>query len=125
MGGLGADTLSGGAGRDTYRYGRIADSSAGGGDSILDFDGVGGAPGDRIDLSAVDANVSRGGRQSFSFVTTDLIRPGQLHVVDASGGAGSIVEGEVDGRPGTDFSLAVADGGAVAAADWVAGDFIL
>ena len=67
--------------------------------------------------------MSRGGRQSFSFVTTDLIRPGQLHVVDAVGGAGSIVEGEVDGRP-SDFSLAVADGDAVAA-DWVAGDFIL
>lgn len=124
VGGLGADTLGGGPGGDIYRYGRVADSPASGPDSILDFDGVGAGAGDRVDLSAVDANATRGGRQGFTFVETETIRPGQLHVVDAASGRGSTIQGEVDGRPGADFVVAV-DDGAADAADWVAGDFIL
>lgn len=124
LGGLGADTLSGGPGNDVYQYRRVAESTARDPDTISDFDGVGGGEGDRIDLSSVDANATRGGEQGFTFVRTALTAPGQLHVVEAAGGGGSIVEGEVNGRPGADFVVRVADG-AAEAADWVPGDFIL
>jgi Ca2+-binding RTX toxin-like protein len=123
VGGRGADTMSGGPGGDTYRYAGVADSPASGPDRILGFDGVGSAAGDRIDLTAVDGNATAGGRQAFSFVSGSLTKPGQLHVVDARGTTSSI-EGEVDGKPGADFVVAV-DDGAAKAGDWVAGDFFL
>ncbi len=122
IGQAGADTLSGGGGSDIYRYTSISNSPAGG-DAILDFTGVGAAAGDRIDLSTVDADATRGGRQAFTFVTADLTRAGQLHVVESGSGA-SLVQGEVDGRKGVDFAIAVSDADAEAA-DWTAGDFIL
>ncbi|MDZ3836307.1 MAG: calcium-binding protein [Rhodospirillales bacterium] len=123
VGGRGADTLSGGPGGDTYRYAGVGDSPASGPDRILNFDGVGPAAGDKIDLTAVDGNATAGGRQAFSFVSGSLTKAGQLHVVDARG-TSSTIEGEVDGKPGADFVVAV-DDGAAKASDWVAGDFFL
>lgn len=123
VGQAGADTLSGGGGADVYRYTGIGDSRPGAADTILDFTGVGPAAGDRIDLSAVDGDATKGGRQAFTFVTADLTRAGQLNVVEGSGGA-SVVQGEVDGKKGIDFAIVVNDAGADAA-DWTPGDFIL
>jgi Ca2+-binding RTX toxin-like protein len=64
-GGAGADLLTGNYGQDIFRYVSVGDSRSGSGiDRITDFqDG-----GDRIDLSAIDANTIKAGFQSFKFI---------------------------------------------------------
>jgi Ca2+-binding RTX toxin-like protein len=124
-GGPGRDVLNGNAGNDVYRYTGVADSRAGADrDEIFDFAGVGGLTGDKIDVSKIDADVTAAGLQHFTFVIGPLSGPGQLHVVDAGSGDGSVIQGEVDGAAGSDFAIGV-DDGAAAAADWTADDFIL
>jgi len=56
-----ADTLSGGAGADTYRFETMADSPADRPDRILDFQ----HGQDKIDLSAIDADALQDGNQAF------------------------------------------------------------
>lgn len=58
--GPGRDVLTGGAGRDIFVYRDAAD----GGDVIADFSHD---QGDCINLSALDADILRDGRQSFTF----------------------------------------------------------
>jgi len=59
VGGLGADTLVGGEGRDVFRYGTMGEIDR---DHIRDF-----TPGDdKIDLSAVDANALVSRDQAFN-----------------------------------------------------------
>ncbi|WP_158617366.1 peroxidase family protein [Falsigemmobacter faecalis] len=71
--GNGLNILTGGAGDDTFCF---RSAAAADGDVITDF-----APGDRIDLSGIDANAELAGRQSFTLVTGDaLTGPGQLLV---------------------------------------------
>lgn len=125
-GGVGRDTLDGGGGSDTYSFDAVSHSLAGAGDVIAYFAGAGAAGGDKIDLSDMDANSARGGVQGFSFVSGSgsLTAPGQIRVVAAASGDGSLVQGEVDGDAGVDFVIVVDDNG-VDAADWTAGDFIL
>lgn len=69
IGGLGADTLQGDLGADRFVFTSLQDSSGAGIDTILDFSGrrvVGArAQGDKIDLSAIDANVNVVGNQAF------------------------------------------------------------
>ncbi|HWU14644.1 MAG TPA: M10 family metallopeptidase C-terminal domain-containing protein, partial [Caulobacter sp.] len=57
----GADLLAGGLGADTFVFTAASDSAPGGRDVILDF-----AAGDRIDLSAIDANTGLAGDQGFT-----------------------------------------------------------
>jgi Ca2+-binding RTX toxin-like protein len=59
-GGLGADILAGGAGNDVFVFTSVADSPSSARDLILDF-----ALGDKIDLSAIDANIGLPGDQAF------------------------------------------------------------
>jgi 2',3'-cyclic-nucleotide 2'-phosphodiesterase (5'-nucleotidase family) len=60
-GGADADQLYGGAGADIFLFGAIADSASTAADRIYDFEaGV-----DRIDLSALDADLATGGDQAF------------------------------------------------------------
>ena len=65
-GGLGSDTLTGGLGIDTFKYNTLADSAFGAlnRDTITDF--LLGT--DRLDLSAIDANLSIAGDQAFTFI---------------------------------------------------------
>jgi Ca2+-binding RTX toxin-like protein len=70
VGGSGADTLDGGGAdgaMDRYRYRAVSDSNAATGqtDTINDFDRGGTATSDRIDLSAMDGDLSRSGNQAF------------------------------------------------------------
>jgi Ca2+-binding RTX toxin-like protein len=60
-GGAGADTLRGGNGRDTFSWGFAEDDGAT--DNLRDF--VGGAGGDTIDVSGLDANALVDGDQAF------------------------------------------------------------
>ena len=64
-GGTGGDELAGGPGNDTFVFADVADSKPGAGnfDTIDDF-----TAGDKIDLSAIDANTQHHGDQDFGFV---------------------------------------------------------
>ncbi|MCU0838548.1 MAG: DVUA0089 family protein [Rhodospirillales bacterium] len=53
IGGNGPDSLVGGPGNDTFFYEALSDAPVGGADTIFGFDGVGSAPGDVIDISAL------------------------------------------------------------------------
>jgi Ca2+-binding RTX toxin-like protein/subtilisin-like proprotein convertase family protein len=78
-GGIGADALTGGTGNDTFAYASAADSTvaAAGKDAILDF-----TAGDRIDLSAIDADGNAGnGDTAFTLGTGNFTGPGQIRVL--------------------------------------------
>lgn len=70
-GGLGADVLTGGLGADVFRYQSVQDSglAVGSNDRITDFSSL---QLDRIDLSAIDANVFAAGTQAFSWRAAPL-----------------------------------------------------
>ena len=84
-GGGGGDALTGGAGADTFAFTLLSDSASGEPDLIMDFAGKG-KPGrapsgerDKIDLSAIDANVERAGDQPFKLVQEFTGRAGQAY----------------------------------------------
>lgn len=123
IGGAGADELTGGAGKDWFRYTSVSESSAAGGiDRIIDFGGA--ATGERLDLSAIDANSNAGaaGDQAFTFIGVDAIftgTAGELRVVNNNGNW--FVEGDVDGDGSADLVIQVMNGGSIA---WSGSDFI-
>ena len=61
----GHDTLTGGAGNDTFKFASILDTTNAAPDLVTDF-----APGDKIDLSAMDANTATAGDQAFHLGAT-------------------------------------------------------
>ena len=108
LGGAGDDVITagramnrmdGGGGNDVYRFlsGEDAD-----GDVISGFE-----PGDRIDLSQIDANGSGAGQGSFSLVSGDFTGQGQLlvtHGTDADGEV-TVIQGTLDDDTTADFSI--------------------
>jgi Ca2+-binding RTX toxin-like protein len=117
-GGLGGDVLTGGAGADRFVYAAVADSTIGGFDLIFDFE-----PGDRINLTAIDANANAAGNQAFTWIGIDAAftgAAGQLRVVELGGNW--FVQGDVDGDGGADLIIQIVNG---ASHDFVAGDFML
>lgn len=64
-GGLGSDFLTGGSGADLFIFRKASESTAFSPDQIFDFNR---AEGDRISLSAIDANVLESGNQGFAFI---------------------------------------------------------
>ena len=80
VGGFGADQLTGGTGNDTFVYLDLRDT----GDTITDFQGGGIAGGDKIDLSAIDANTSDVGDTAFIFGGTTATAHGVWYAQDAS-----------------------------------------
>jgi Ca2+-binding RTX toxin-like protein len=105
VGGAGADVLSGGAGADRYRLAVFTDSGLGpAADRILDFTP---AEGDRIDLSAIDANATLAGDQAFSFLGTGAFvagARGQLRHETRNDGNTWIL-GDIDGNALPDFEI--------------------
>ena len=83
IGGLGADTLQGDLGADRFVFTSLQDLSGTGIDTIIDFSGrrAGGARGqsDKIDLSAIDANVNAAGNQAFKLGHEFTGRAGQAY----------------------------------------------
>jgi Ca2+-binding RTX toxin-like protein len=122
VGGVGADTLTGGAGKDLYRFESIDDSNAATGiDLITDF-GVG-APGERIDLLAIDANSTLGEDQAFTFIGSNAFSgtAGQLRVGEDADGRWW-VEGDVNGDNVADFVIEIGNGGDIL---WASSHFLL
>lgn len=127
VGGAGADTLFGGANPDVFRFDSVSDSPRGGGrdvisndPGILAFAGVGGAGGDVIDVSRIDADVTRGGNQDFTFGGTGK---GRLWAFEGPGDT-TLIRGNVDNDAVIEFEILIEDG-AVRASAYAAVDFIL
>jgi Ca2+-binding RTX toxin-like protein len=74
IGGLGKDTLTGGVGADVFKFNSVNESSAlqKQADTITDFKH---AQGDKIDLSAIDANSISASYQPFTYIGTIAFGP--------------------------------------------------
>jgi Ca2+-binding RTX toxin-like protein len=96
-GGFGADRLTAGsAGRDTFIFEAVRESSEGEGiERITDFDRS-----DEIDLRDIDWSGERGD-QAFAFVTGPLTEAGEVHVRRAGGD--TFIEAEVNGARDADL----------------------
>ena len=97
------NVMSGGAGNDTFRF---TSASAANGDMILDFE-----PGDRIDFTAIDANIGATGDQAFVLISgATFTAAGQLAVSYESRADGdfTVIEGNIDGNSEADFKIEVA-----------------
>ncbi|WP_068118429.1 M10 family metallopeptidase C-terminal domain-containing protein [Tropicimonas marinistellae] len=107
-GGNGGDTLRGGDDSDTFLYKSRSDSTVltSGRDRIADFSG---AEGDRIDVSAIDANTTVGGNQAFTYIGTSFFTgtAGQLRY--ELQGSDALVLADVNGDGTADFSVLLND----------------
>lgn len=103
FGGLGADVLTGGAGADLFLYDDPLQSTATVTDTLVGF--LSGE--DRIDLSAIDADISTAGDDAFRFVGSAAFgnSAGELRLRD-DGMGGRFLEGDVDGDGIADLVIA-------------------
>ena len=117
VGGAGADLLKGGAGSDAFVYTGIADSTVAlaGKDTIADFSG-----GDRIDLSAIDADGNGGnGDTAFHFDTGSFTgHAGEVQIVNFSNGLQAAYL-DISGDKTPDAIINVLSDHALTAADFV------
>jgi Ca2+-binding RTX toxin-like protein len=94
------NAMDGGAGNDTFVFSSV---EAANGDTIFNF-----APGDKIDLSGIDADHGAAGQQSFVlFATGSFSAAGQLMVTFETheDGEHTIISGNVDDDTEADFSI--------------------
>ncbi|MDH2326891.1 M10 family metallopeptidase C-terminal domain-containing protein [Cereibacter sp. SYSU M97828] len=114
-GGLGADYLVGGSGADVFVFTSVQDSPPDANrDKILDFS----TKGDKIDLSAIDANVLRSGHQRFDYIGhDDFSAAGQLRIFTSGGH--TVVQVDIDGDGRTDMNIVLMDTVGVTASDFI------
>lgn len=96
------NVLNGGAGDDTFKF---LSASGADGDIISGFQA-----GDRLDLSAIDANLGVTGNQAFTLIPgAALTGPGQLAVSYGSGEHGdfTLVQGNINADAGADFTITI------------------
>ncbi|MCC5656544.1 hypothetical protein LC608_06025 [Nostoc sp. XA010] len=100
-GGAGTDTLYGGDGNDVFQFDSVSDSQPGLlRDIIKDFVGNGNLPGDRIDLSSIDAYTTIKGDQAFTYIgTRAFTAAGQIRYF------GGIVQGNIDSNLAANFEI--------------------
>lgn len=93
-GGAGADRLTGGTGADQFVLEDISDSTVAAPDWISDFNQ---SEGDRISLSAIDANTTMAGNQAFAFIGGSAFNntAGELRTYKAD--SSTYISGDVDG----------------------------
>ncbi|PZQ47627.1 MAG: hypothetical protein DI556_16835 [Rhodovulum sulfidophilum] len=118
-GGAGSDTLVGGAGNDVFVFTAVSDSAPSARDVIRGFDGAGAAAGDKIDLSAIDANPNVAGNQAFTFNSKAI---GGIWLTQS--GTETIVNANLDSDAAAEFAIRILDD-AVAHTKYTAADFIL
>ncbi|MDN3524741.1 peroxidase family protein [Halomonas sabkhae] len=96
-----ANVMDGGAGNDTFRFLTAADAN---GDTIMGFQ-----PGDRIDLSGLDANGCASGSQSFTLVNEAFTGAGQLMFSHQTldGEDYTVVQGNTSGDDDADFAISI------------------
>jgi Ca2+-binding RTX toxin-like protein len=100
VGGSGADILTGGLDADRFVFGALADSAPGTPDLVTDF--VHGT--DILDFSAIDANTSSNGNQSFAFGGQDANVVARSVTWFESGG-NTIIQADVNGNTAADFTI--------------------
>ncbi|MEP1613542.1 MAG: hypothetical protein ABJL72_16690 [Roseobacter sp.] len=128
---MGQDTLYGGGDDDVFVFENVLESILVVPDVIVDFEGIGIAGGDSIDLSAIDADISSPypHNDSFTFL-------GAVTLEEALDfGAGALwVEGfgnqtrlfgSIDDVADIDFALLINDGADVSIDDYTSSDFIV
>ncbi|MCE3271438.1 MAG: calcium-binding protein [Ramlibacter sp.] len=124
-GGIGADQLLGGAGADVFRFITVAGSRTNLAvrDLIEDFDRTAGGaiPGDKVDLSRIDAVAGSAADDAFTFIrdadfsTTDA--SGQLRFEYDAARDCVVLYGSVDADSDAEFAIELAGIGKIAAAD--------
>ncbi|MGK9164643.1 hypothetical protein KXR53_00010 [Inquilinus limosus] len=117
-GGIGKDVLTGGAGTDRFVFTRISDSLYGANaDRITDFIH---AQGDKIDLSAIDADTGTAGDQAFTFIGTGLYthQAGELRFAFTSPTTTTIA-GDINGDGVSDFHIQITGAIGLVASDLV------
>ena len=125
-GGGGADRLVGGTGNDVFHFRSVAESigasrdTIAAGDGAVAFQNAGPGAGDRIDLSAIDANTGVAGDQAFIWGGGH----GRGYLWAVNSGNVTLIRGNVDNDAAFEIEIAIQDAG-VAASQYVAGDFIL
>lgn len=108
-----ANVMDGGGGNDTFVFGSVADAN---GDTIKGFQ-----PGDKIDLSAIDANTGVAGNQSFVlFAGNVFTSAGQVIVTHETrdGLEHTIVAGNTNNDTVADFKIDIAGNHALTSADF-------
>lgn len=107
-GALGADDLVGGSGADTFLFRALSDSTVAvaGRDTIFDFSGTGG---DRIDLSAIDADSATSGNQAFDYIGTTAFsgEAGELRSIKSA--SDTYIYGDVNGDRKVDLAIHLDD----------------
>ena len=95
------NVMNGGANDDIFKF---TSAAAADGDTIVGFE-----PGDRIDLTAIDANVGTANDQSFTLVTGAPLAAGDLGVTHETrdGEQFTVVQGNIDGGA-ADFKIEIA-----------------
>jgi Ca2+-binding RTX toxin-like protein len=115
-GGRGGDALTGGPGRDTFVFRPLMSGpTTGTADHITRFDGAGMDLGDRIDLSAIDADDIRLGDQAF-------VLGGALTLVED--GTDTVIVLNTDSDSEAEMMIVITDG-ALRADSYAQDDFIL
>jgi len=101
-GGVARDLLYGGTGDDRFVYTAIADSQPGATnrDTIFDF-----ASGDKIDLSAIDANTNTAGNGTFLFVAAATATITANSVSWHQAGGNTYIHGDNNGDGVADFEI--------------------
>ena len=121
VGGWGDDTviastavnvIDGGGGNDVFRFLSAAHAD---GDTIVGFQ-----PGDKIDLSSMDANGCASGNQSFAIVSDGFSGKGQLMITHETrdGEDFTVVEGNTTGGDAADFRLSIKGSHELSASDF-------
>jgi Ca2+-binding RTX toxin-like protein len=119
IGGAGGDDLYGGAGADTFTFTSLNDfPTTGRLDLIYDFSRT---EGDKIDLSAIDANSLLAGTQAFTFIGTGAFtkHAGELHYSYSASIDLATVSGDINGDGIADFSFLVSHASSLVASDFV------
>ncbi|TXN09141.1 calcium-binding protein [Methylobacterium sp. WL103] len=107
------NVMDGGLGADTYHF---QSAAAANGDTIASFQ-----PGDRVDLSGIDANQGAAGNQAFTLATgAAFTGVGQLLVTQESRADGdyTVVAGNTGGDAAPEFKFAIKGTPAATAADF-------
>lgn len=117
IGGVGKDNLTGGTGADKFKFAAVTETgiTATTRDTITDFKH---AQGDKIDLSAIDANTALAGNQAFSFIGTAAFSTnatGQLRF-DA---LNHLVYGSNDADTAAEFSILLTGVTSLTASDFI------
>ncbi|SCZ13531.1 peroxidase family protein [Microvirga guangxiensis] len=108
------NVIDGGGGNDVFRFLSAADAN---GDTILGFQ-----PGDRLDLSAIDANTGAAGKQAFTLANgSSFTGPAQLVISHETRDDGeyTVVSGNTTGPDAAEFKISLKGNHDLKASDFV------